>query len=563
MDKQKIISKVQELLSQSELEQAVDTLQEFLKTEKRYQQLFNYSIQLESELKKTIQDEGLGIISFENAQLSYRQFRNNFVNLLGYVQNDDLNPEVIQDSEPVRIEKKLNQLRILAITGIVLVVGVLVAWRVMKHKQSSDNPNVQVSEKIQDCPTFPPAAADTFNVMIHPFNSLVGAENLNPEITIRTDLQNFCNANNLKSLIKFPNNRDSIRGKLLGDPEIEEFGKSCDAEIVIWGYYEASVVKGIIVTSKFKYIGKRAGFELSQLKWEGENTLDNIKTISSIAKGGTLTQDIKTVISFLAGLIAFEENNPEAAIAKLEESGFRDSKSSDSGDAELLKDMILADAQLQVGNEVAAFASLDKAVNDHPDYWLARNNRGVLLMQQESYLAAAQDFDAALQTTDNERVSVELLIAKGTAYQMAKRPVTARKIFEKAKNLAPENKVIDKKIESADRDIQIERRRFRDAERKIEENPTDEQAWKDKIEASQALEKETAFSQGIQNLKNLRGDRDAYIYIQEIGEAMSRKDTLKVAELVKKAKRNGLDTEILNALQTPKADKTLRAVISN
>jgi tetratricopeptide (TPR) repeat protein len=430
MDKTQLLEQVRELISGAESSQALDRVEAFLKSDVRYKTLYREAVQISATFQKTRRDEQKGILSFENASLRYSQVNERLLNLLDYIESDTLQP----DNLPVPPAKRR------VARWWLLVIPVLFIAGFFGVKYFFEKPLKQTNTG-WTCPSFKPTS--DFNVMVLPYLLPSGGQD-QPQALIVERLENLQEQYNLRASIKILNNYQPNR--LLSYDDASDFGKVCNAKMVIWGRSEQAGTSKIIKT-RFRFLGGQDAFAFTQLKWQGEKQVDTVKTLSSLVSEGDMTTDIEEVILLVFGVSAKETGNTGAAIAVFESMQTEDST------ALLVRNMMLADSYIGTGQKDKALSTYDTLLQVHPDYWLALNNRGFLLMENGDNLGAIEDFTTVL----DKKQDSDVLIGRAKAYQQSEQPQKAKTDYEAVMKIAPSRaQEVEKPLEETRRRVEIE-----------------------------------------------------------------------------------------------------------
>ncbi|MBK8490841.1 MAG: tetratricopeptide repeat protein [Saprospirales bacterium] len=104
----------------------------------------------------------------------------------------------------------------------------------------------------------------------------------------------------------------------------------------------------------------------------------------------------------------------------------------------LLTQMVLADSYLATQQPEKAMASYDRVLEVHPDYTLARNNRGFLLLRDKKLDEAVLDFSNIIARQPDNK---EALTARAAAYTELRETQKAETDFSKVRRIDPEAKL--------------------------------------------------------------------------------------------------------------------------
>lgn len=424
MDKRQVAQQARSLVDNLETGKALDLVKDFLKDDQKYRLLYNEALRISALYNQTRKGEERGTLSYDNIKLNDNQINESLLNLIDYIERDELNPEALKaPATPWQIYYQSHKWQIITAIPTLLIAVVVLVWVLQNGKNKEEKENAEITS--QDCPF---TSDEVFNIMLLRFY-LPGGD-LSPEGLIAGQLESFCAANNIAADVEIMKKPEKPE-RLLDYPIADTLGKLCKAKMVIWGQAEKSGAVSEIKT-RFKYIGTEGNLALSQIKWQGENQLGAEKTLSSLVSQGELFADIEKVILLVKGIIATESNNSELALENLENLNLP------VGDSVgiLVKGMVLAENYLKMGDSTKALSAYGTVLNTHPNYWLARNNRGMLEMQSGAYLEAIEDISAALEKRPEDP---NLLMAVGKAYESSNQLYPAKDAYEKVVKLKKEN----------------------------------------------------------------------------------------------------------------------------
>lgn len=521
MDKSQIVEQLRELISDAETAQALDKVEAFLKSDGKYKLLYREAVEISAFFQKTKRDEEKGLISFENANLNYNRVNDRLLNLLDYIETGNLQPDDSPEAPKGRRPKKW----LLILLPLLLVAGYFGAkkWMLKSHKKV---------EAGWTCPSFGPASL--FNVMVLPYLLTSGGQD-KPQALIVERLEDLSEKYNLRTSTRILENYKPNR--LLSYKDATDFGKKCNANMVIWGRSEQNGPARIIKT-RFKFLGDHDAIAFTRLKWQGERQVDTVRTLSSLASGGDMTADIEQVILLVLGVSAKESGDAQTAIAALE------SVRSEDSTAVLLKNMVLADSYLGTGQKQKALLAYDSLLQVHPDYWLARNNRGVLLLENGDNLGAIEDFSSVLE----KRKDPDVFMARAKAYQKSEQPQRAKKDYETVIQIEPSRAAeLKKPLEETSRQVEVENNLIR-VTPNITATPSNKN---DILKISEANKKLGNFEKASHLLqKGIEANpKDPKFYASIIELLLQNGKKKEAASLYKDALANGIKKEELYRLK--------------
>ncbi len=435
MNQQSLVEQARELISDAETGKAIDLVEAFLKKDKRYKILYREAVRLSYQYNKVKRDEEKAVISFDNAKLSYNQVSDSLLNLLDYIENDNLQPEALT-SRPAAWQSVYQSHRLLFLLGLpTLVLSVIVLVLVFKNPwAANDGGNGTVTAQKNECiVSFPES---TLNILLLPFFR-PGGDPIQVEGLILERLEDMSQRLRLDTKVELC--REFKPDVLLNYPDADVIGRRNKAGMVIWGRAEKGRDVNVIKT-RYKYLGKTDTLQFARLKWQGEKQIASDKVLSIITSEGELTEDIEAAVLMALGLFADQTGNKEAALTAFENAAVKDSS------AVLMKNMMLADAYLARSEPQKALASLDTLLATHPDYWLGLNNRAILRMDAGDNLGAIEDLSAALEKRPTDP---DMLLARGTAFEESEQLYPAKADFEKFVETNPERAAeVQQKLET-------------------------------------------------------------------------------------------------------------------
>ena len=522
MDRLQFVSDIKQLLSAAETEQALEQLSVFLAQDEKYAALLNATIQAQAQLERTRKDEVRGTISFENAKLSYNQITDQALLILDYLEKNKL-----QFSTPA-VPAKSKKSWIYAVVGIILIgfVGVFVLRKINRQNDRTQG--------IRACPAFEKTA--DFNILLLPYQPFPLNAPIGTHTAVRRRLGELNDRYNINASVgiyeldiadenSYPSNAK----------EASKLAEGCSANLVIWGTEERQGDK-TLVTTQYRFLNTDGDqFKLKKLKVDQRTEIDTVSSISSIATSGVITQNIEQTILLLFGVVAFESNHAQEAIDLLAKVEVTDSVGS------LLQGMILAESYLAMNQNDKALESYDKVLEKHPNYWLALNNRGALYYQKGMYAEAVQDLSARLALNAND---LDATAMRGDAYLKTENYAKAKADWETVRKKTPDNTLATKQLQLLENKIEEQKLIQTNADRRLQENPNDLSALKQKAQASKNLgEYQTAVKTAEDILKKDPDNTEAFTTLLESFVELKKPE--KVQETLNRIKNSNISKEQL------------------
>lgn len=464
-----IIAEVRRLTANFETDQALEKLAAYLESAAPDQKAWlNTILQFRAQWEKAQQDERLGISDPADLQRAYNQVNHQLLEALTAIE---------AGRKPGGAGLAAPAAKGWLIGGGLLLAALLglAVWYFTGGLQPVAPP-VEEEPTVGECPIF--ADNSQFNVLILPFKSLRG-EALEIHSVIKDRLALESERYRLPASVK-------VRAMDLAKEEYPstgveaaQLGEDCRAQLIIWGTTEAKP-NGDIILTRFRFLNLGERFSLTKLLMNEAMEVDTLSSLSSIATEGLLTEDIEYNIKLLFGIIAHESANDQLAVQLLEGAEVKDSSAS------LLRGMIMADSYLALNDPEKAVSSYNRVIEQHPNYSLARNNRAMLLYQQQQYEAAAVDLCTVVENNPKDANARAL---RASAYLKANRLDKAEEDIEQlskqSSNLRSTNvRQLSQELDQRKTQLLNEKRR---ADQQLQQSPTNVAALEQKAITSRNL----------------------------------------------------------------------------
>ncbi len=198
--------------------------------------------------------------------------------------------------------------------------------------------------------------------------------------------------------------------------------------------------------------------------------------------------------------------------------------------------MMLADSYLSTGQSAMADSAYNRVLEEHPEYWLGWYNRGMLSLQRGDYDQAIYDLNNRLALNDND---TSALTGLGQAYLARGQLIEAERSFERAQQMAPGSPLLDRRLEMVRDSIQLQQNLLRDAEERLQRNPDNAEALRQKAKSSYQLGDPTAAIAAGERLQQLApGDRAALTTLARAYQETNQLE--KAQEVIRRATTQGL-----------------------
>lgn len=430
MNKQELLNTVRDLISEAQTGEALDLLEREWTGKPELKVLLREVLAIGALYNKTKNDETRGIISFDNAQLSYNRVHDRLLTVLEHFENDRFEPEGLARQEKSKSSRWWLWALLLPLAAVLFFL--------LKPDILSGGGTTGGKKSL--CPEF---GRKAMKIMVLPFYK-VNREAGQPEGLFAEKLESFCAKCRLDVAVRINEQFEPV--KLLNYEEAGRFAKRCGADMVVWGRTEFADGRNILKT-RYKFAdGRQLAVEWSKLEW-GENQFDTVRVLSDIASDRTFTADIEEVILLAIGSNEMMEGRTDNAACLLSSFEARDSQ------VMVTKSMLLAENYLRSGNPAAALEAYDELLAKAPDNWLALNNRGMILLQEGNYLQAINDFSAVISKKEDPAVLYARAKAYQSSEQLSKAEVDLEKVVKLSPELAPKAKT---ELETTRKEIQLQ-----------------------------------------------------------------------------------------------------------
>ena len=418
MNLQELSTLIRQQIGQADSAGALQSLVSFLQQSPRHKAFLGIALNIQALFNRTREKELKGTLTQEQASANYNIVNDSIIQVLDQLEQGLTRPKGFNP----KVQTQRLQVWQVVLTGVI-AVGILAVvyllWR------PADEPIATIQ-----CPGFTQPAQ--LNVLLLPFLNLSEGE-LKPEYAIKDRLEKYCGEYRLSTQVRvFDEYYQRPDAELPNFDLAGQVGAECQAGLIVWGTAERLANGRIDLTSKFKFLTGGDQFALQKIQFEGETTVDTILSISSIGRQGDITKDIENLVLTLFGLVAHEEGKHDAAIAALEQT--KASQGQDTANV-LLTQMILADSYLATDQPDKALQSYDRVLEVHPDYTLARNNRGFLLLREKKLNDAVLDFTNIIERQPDNK---EALIARSAVLMELRETEKAKLDQAKVRQIDPD-----------------------------------------------------------------------------------------------------------------------------
>ncbi|HMO41278.1 MAG TPA: tetratricopeptide repeat protein [Saprospiraceae bacterium] len=514
-----LIQSVRQLAGAAETEKALEQLIAFLGRDNRYDALHRTAIQTLAQWQQTKQEETVGIISFDNARLSYNQVTHRLLLILDRL---EAGKTTLTDEAPPRRKKwwmvAVPAAIILAITG----------WLVIRNLYHNDV-GTQIAAA---CPDYSETSA--FNILVFRFQRFGDRELSTHQALIRR-LAQLSERYGIAAEVGIFNDGGDDKKLPVSLRQAERMAETCRAQLVITGTEEAGT-GGNIITTQYRFLNLGEQFAFRQLRVNERTEIDTITSISSITTNGSITGNLEQSILLLFGVVAHETRNNKVATELLAAAEITDSATT------LLRDMLLADSYLAMDDPEKAVAAYDRVLELHPNYAFALQNRAALYVQKGDYTGAIKDLSAKLELNPRDAATLQ---QRGTIFLEAEQLNRAKSDFERARSLKPADTSIFRRLNEVDIKIEEQRRINQEAERTLRFDPDNIKALTDRAAASRKLgDHATAVATAERVLQ--RDPKNIAAYGTLVESFIEQEQPEKAAEVLRRIKAANINrTELL------------------
>lgn len=291
MDLSPLLSAARDQLSRGDTGQAIQILLTTLEHNTLKASALDRTLRVvEANYQAVRQKELKGILSFSEAQKEYNRINDALLAMV-----DDLAAGRTPAVESP--EKKAPALRWWLVGGA-LAVLVLVAGVVAGRRLGRKPKEAAIVATAKECPSFD---ANRLRVLVLPFQSL-DEQKVRPELALQSRIRELSNRN------QFPVDIEVYAGELPENnaPDIRaasDFGRRCQADLVVWGLYEKKP-ETIEIDISYAF--------LDGMQQSGATGFKRFSGLSAL-QNGRVQKDFDDAVFSLCAVMALRRNNPELA----------------------------------------------------------------------------------------------------------------------------------------------------------------------------------------------------------------------------------------------------------
>ena len=478
---------VNNLIANAEIEVAIQQLLKYFSGKSEYRTYRSQVLYIQSQFKKTKKEEEKGLISFENAKLSYNRTTSQLLGIAAQLETGEMDKQV---------KRQRNTRRLGLLIGLPLFVAV--AWGAWLY--SLDQGLVGVDEYV--CPDY--NDLNKFNILVLPFRPIDSEQNF-----VRTHeriLDRFAQLSESRELMteQATLGRETFALSESQYPRTvsaaTKIARACNSDLIIWGTTE-TLNDGKIATRRlFKFLNLDDNFALERITEVSGDKVETVMQQTSISTGNAITQEVEAI---LLGIMAFYDGDTETAEELLSISSSPEVEKPDSaaieawGDTELLRRTFLANAQIKAGHLDEAEKTYDSLLIVHPEYKLGRNNRGMLKYRQGDYMQAIEDLSVILK---QDEANANARVQRAQIYREADMLLPAKQDLEAARKMDEKNVDIEKNLDQVNEEIREARKTAQKTKMQANRDPRNEELWRENAVANYRIQNYTDALSSAQKL---------------------------------------------------------------
>lgn len=402
MEQKAVLQQIRADISKANTKQALASLQDYLdQAGSDAVEAYNRVVQLSAQYEQTQRSEKFGMVSFEDAKVSYNQINNGVLAILQDLEGST--PST--DTDLVLKTKRSNKWLFWALPSGAIVLAALAYF-------------LWPAAETETCPDFNPDTA--FDILVLPFRPIIDGDEFVPVHQLfEIGLNNLIDQNELSGKA----NVDSY-GLSIAQSEdyptstlsATEISNGCNAQLVIWGITE-KVEPGnqLILSTDYLFLDED-GIQLDRQEIGMNNELtstainldfprrgrqiDTLGNISSITEN--IPSHLLSRLKFLLGVFAHESGDMLATQKILQE--WPEEPLDD--ESTRIWGNLLADSYIQTNNDEQAEETYTQLLARDPDNTIARNNRAVIAYKKGKFGSAINDLNAAIEKNDQDTTAL-------------------------------------------------------------------------------------------------------------------------------------------------------------
>ena len=484
MDPQATLTEVRRLITEAKNEEAADLLLNFLTTAEEPQRSWRDAVSnLLAQYKRVRLQRERGVVGFDDARLTINQITDGLLAALAGIEEGRPAPKKKASTDSQK-STPTPWLTIGVIVALVLAgVSFLMLPRLLTPDAGSDDEVVIQEGEVGagECPDYDEDSQ--FNVLVLPFLPLDNRPS-GVDRSIRIRLAERMEKYGVYGNVYTQNIETNSNDYPLTSRQAADLARPCDAQLIIWGTTEeAPDTEGYYTTTKFRFVENET-FSLANLALSGSAEVDTVSSLSSIATSAELTEKVEMTLRLIFGLVAHETEN-YALAAELLDTVIAER----GGVAEVPKwGAIQADSYIKSGQDDEAIRIYEEILKNKEAAdkmkVQASFNKGLLELKHGQNMAAIKDLSFVLEhEPDNEQA----LTARAAASVENNDLYQADQDLDKLEEM-PESSSAKERIRADyNQRYQMEQQKLKEADKRIQENPSDTAAWRIKAQSAQSI----------------------------------------------------------------------------
>lgn len=532
MEQKAVIQQVRAEVTKANTKAALATLTSYLdKAGGEAVDAYNQAVQLAAQYEQTQRSEKFGMVSFEDAKVSYNQINNGILAIL-----QDLEGSADEtDTTPALKAKKSNKWLMWVLPSGALLLAALAyfLWPAAEN---------------ETCPDFNPDTA--FDILILPFRPIIDGDEFVPAHQLfEIGLNNLIDQNELSG-------KANVDSYGLSIAQSEDYPTStlsattistgCNAQLIIWGITE-KVGPGnqLILSTDYLFVDEDdIHLDRQEIGMDTKLTTTSIsldfprrgRQIDTLGNLSSITENIPghllSRLKFLLGVFAHESGDMAATQKILQE--WPEEPLDD--ESTKIWGSLLADSYIQTNNDEKAEKTYTQLLERDPDNAFARNNKAVIAYKNGRFGSAINDLNLAIKKNENDTIA---LMTRAYIFLEEGLLNEADKDLRKVAKLDPSRPVLNPWRKRLEQKEQKEQKKKKAAAEAVKKNPSNVRALVTQSTAERNLGNYKTSRKLAEKAIQLDPKRvEAYSIIQEL-DILEKKDN----KTVQRARSKGVTVE--------------------
>jgi|GEM_PF-1635929 len=532
MEQKAVLQQIRADISKAKTKEALATLTSYLdQAGNETVEAYNQAVQLAAQYEQTQRSEKLGMVSFEDAKISYNQINNGVLAILQTLEGTT--PSA--DTKLALKTKKSNRWLFWALPGGAVVLAALAYF-------------LWPATETETCPNFNPDTA--FDILVLPFRPIIDGDEFVPVHQLfEIGLNNLIDQNELSG-------KANVDSYGLSIAQSEDYPTStlgataistgCNAQLIIWGITEKIEPGNQLILSTDYLFLDEGGIQLDRQEIGMDNELTSTtinldfprrgRQIDTLGNLSSITENIPSHLlsrlKFLLGVFAHESGNMAATQKILQE--WPEEPLDD--ESTRIWGNLLADSYIQTNNDEQAENTYTQLLTRDPDNAFARNNRAVIAYKKGKFGSAINDLNTAIEKNDKDTLA---LLARAYIYFQEGLLNEAEEDLREVAAIDPNRHAINPLKEKLVKKEREEQQKKKEAAQKVSKNPRNVDALVAQATAERNLGNYKIARKLAEKAIQLDPKRaEAYSIIQEL-DILEKKDN----KTIQRARSKGVTLE--------------------